>query len=74
MRFRLVKITKNVERYPECAQDTEEFPHLVDRVSDEMDSFVVMVGKETEKFWPAGEFFLMDVGWAIREFEVKTMV
>ena len=41
MKYRVVKITKNVDEYPECAKDTAEFPHLVRYVSDEMDLFIV---------------------------------
>ena len=59
MNYRIVRISKNVEEYPDCADDTAEFPHLVRHIQDEMDIFVVLVGQEAEKFWPASEFFLM---------------
>lgn len=54
MRYRCVKITDNLPDYPECKKDTEEFPHLVDRVSDEMDLFIV---DENGEDYPADEFF-----------------
>jgi hypothetical protein len=56
MKYRVVQITKSVERYPECATDTAEFPDLVKYVDDEMDLFVV---DEIGHFWPAHEFFYM---------------
>lgn len=54
----VVKITKNLEGYPECKEDTEKYPHLVKYVGDEMDIFIVKAD-DPEQFWPAGEFFYM---------------
>ena len=56
--FRVVKITNNPQKYPNCAEDTEEFPHLVSYVEDEMDVFVVNASDKDE-FYPADEFFYM---------------
>lgn len=64
-KYRVVQITNNVADYPECADDTEEFPHMVKYVGDEMDIFVV---DEEGKFWPASEFFYMK---EIKEFKVE---
>lgn len=56
MEYRVVNISNNIDEYPECKKDTEQFPHLVKHVGDEMDTFIV---DENGKFWPAGEFFSM---------------
>lgn len=65
MKYRVVKITKNIEGYPECKKDTEQFPDMVKYVADEMDLFIV---DETGKFWPASEFFHIE---DIEEFEIS---
>lgn len=56
MKYRVVRISNNIEEYPDCAQDTKEFPHLIERVSDEMDVFIVA---DSGEWWPASEFFHM---------------
>lgn len=56
MEYRVVKITNNIEAYPDCKQDTEEFPNIVFHVEDEMDLFIV---DSDGKFWPSDEFFSM---------------
>jgi hypothetical protein len=53
--FRVVTITKDLERNPECREATEEFPEMVPYVEDEVEVFVVGGGD----FWPAREFFNM---------------
>jgi hypothetical protein len=63
LKYRVVKITNNIEGYPECQLDTEEFPDMVKYVKDEMDLFIV---DEEGKFWSASEFFFMET---IGEFE-----
>jgi hypothetical protein len=55
MKYRVVKITKDVDRYPECAADTEEFPQLVKYVDDEMDLFII--DEAGQCVAPASEFF-----------------
>lgn len=57
MKYRVVKISKNVEKYPDCKEDTEEFPHITKYVSDEMDIFIIEV--ETGEFYKAADFFYM---------------
>ena len=54
MKYRVVKISNNVEEYPDCAADTQEFPHLVKHVEDEMDIFIIDVNGD---FWEAECFF-----------------
>jgi len=54
-RLRVVKITNNIDSYPEAVEDTAAFPHLVDRVEDEYDLFIV--DEETGEWWVADEFF-----------------
>ena len=56
MEYRVVKITNNIKDYPECAEDTEMFSHLVKHIEDEMDIFIVA---ENGDFWQADEFFHM---------------
>lgn len=53
--FRVLRITNNIEDYPDCEKDTLEFPDLVEHVSDEMDIFIFNL--ETGNFWKAGDFF-----------------
>jgi len=55
--FRVLKITNNLENYPECEKDTLEFPSLVAEVSDEMETFILNL--ETNRWFPANEFFMM---------------
>ena len=57
-KLRVVRVTKNLEDYPDCRQDTEEFPFLVKFIQDEAATFIV---DESDgcSFWPADEFFLM---------------
>ena len=44
--------------YPECVEDTQEFPHLVEYVEDDMEIFVVDT-MNPQQFWPARDFFMM---------------
>lgn len=53
--FRVVKITNNLDKYPQCREDNEEFPNLVPRVEDEFEIFVV--DPRDGGFWMAKEFF-----------------
>ncbi len=55
--YRVLKISKNLEEYPECKEDTEKFPQLVDMLSDEMDIFIFNI--ETTRIFPARDFFYM---------------
>lgn len=55
MKYRVLRITNNVEEYPE--NDNEEFPHIVRYVEDEFDLFIV---DETGHFYPARDFFYMN--------------
>ena len=56
MKFNVVKITNNLDDYPECKNDTENYPSLVEYVDDEMELFIV---DEEGNSWAAGEFFFM---------------
>ena len=53
--FRVLKITNNIEDYPDCEKDTLEFPYLAEHVSDEMDIFIFNL--ETGKYWKSEDFF-----------------
>lgn len=57
MFFKVVKITNNLEDYPECAEDTAAYPELVEEVTDEMDLFVIYPDGEWLK---ADEFFYVE--------------
>lgn len=64
MKYRVLKISNNVREYPECEQDSIEFPHLVEHLGDEMDIFIM---NEKGAYCLATEFFnTVDV----REFEI----
>ena len=56
MKYRVVKITNNLDEYPSCEKDTMEFPELIDHVDDELDWFIV---DENGNYWEAGDFFFM---------------
>jgi len=55
MKYRVLRITNNMEEYPRCEKDTTEFPELVRYVEDEMDMFVM---DENGAFCNADEFFM----------------
>ena len=55
--YRVVKISNNIEDYPECKEDTEKYPHLINRVMDEMDFFIV--DEDSGEWFPSNEFFYM---------------
>jgi len=55
--FRVLTITNNLDEYHQYEKDTNEFPDLVRRVEDEIETFVYC--NETEDWWEAGEFLLM---------------
>lgn len=53
-RLLVVTVTKDVEKYPEFAEDTLKNPSLVGYIEDEVESFVV---DPEGGFWTAAEFF-----------------
>ena len=55
--FRVLRISNNLEEYPDCTEDTLEFPDMVEYLDDEMDIFVYC--NETGEFWHSDEFFSM---------------
>lgn len=57
-KLRVVKITNNFESYPECINDTNEFPNLIPYVEDEMAIFIVD-SVDDDGWWTAKEFFYM---------------
>lgn len=59
-KLRIVQIARPnvIGEYPECADDTTEFPHLIPYVEDDMEIFVVDAANP-QQFWPASEFFNM---------------
>ena len=56
MRYRVLRISTNLEEYPLAKEDTEEFPYLTKYVEDEEEFFVM---DEDGSFWEANEFFYM---------------
>jgi len=57
MNFRVLKISTNVDEYPYCKEDSEEFPDLMEYVEDEMETFIYCL--EDDCWWIAHEFFSM---------------
>lgn len=57
MKFRILSISNNLKDYPESADDTNEFPHLVKYVGDEQ--VILIMDEETQEIWPGDEFFMM---------------
>jgi len=53
--FRVVTVTNNLEQYPQHVYDNDEFPHLIDYVEDEVETFVV--DENDGGFWKSSEFF-----------------
>jgi len=69
MNYRVVTITNNLEDYPGCKDDNEEFPEMIDYVSDETDLFIIEVHDDgTYTWYPADEFFYMK---KIKSFETE---
>ncbi len=62
--YKVVSITNNLERYPDCKDDTEEYPHLIDFIQlddithNEWEVFIVENG-DINIWWRASEFFYM---------------
>jgi hypothetical protein len=54
IKFRLVTVTTRLDYYPYHREDTEEFPHLVGHVDDQIETFVV---DEDGGYWESREFF-----------------
>ena len=46
-KYKLLKITNNIQDYPECKTDTLNYPSLVDEVEDEMQCFMVDIQSGT---------------------------
>jgi hypothetical protein len=53
--LRLVTVTNNLDRYPQHHEESEEFPHLVKQVADEVETFVF--DEEYGGYWTTREFF-----------------
>jgi hypothetical protein len=69
-RFQVVGITNDIENNPEFAEDTWRFLYLVEEVEDEVGYFIIDLS--TGEAYPAGDFFLTDVGAEIKYFFVET--
>lgn len=54
MKYKVVKITNDIQGCPECRKDTKQYPHLVKYVESKIDLFIV---DETGNFWLADQFF-----------------
>ena len=55
--YRVLRITNNIEEYPDAKSNSHEFPHIVPHVEDEFDLFILDL--KTRNFWKASEFFHM---------------
>lgn len=56
-KFRVLHISNNLDEYPQCVKDSDEFPHMIAYVDDEYAMFIL---DETDgNIYPAGEFFYM---------------
>ncbi len=54
-KLRVIHVTTDLNTYPGCRENNEEFPHLVERlVEDDFESFVV---DEDGGYWTTREFF-----------------
>lgn len=56
MKYRLLRITNDINACPLAKEDTEEFPYIVKYVDDEEEFFVM---DEDGNFWEARDFFYM---------------
>lgn len=56
-KFKIVKITNNIKKFPEYKVDTEEYPILIKYINplEEIETFVICLVKN--KFWTASYFF-----------------
>ena len=64
MKYKVLRISNNLEEYPEAKVDTETHPELIPHVLDEEYFFIM---DEDGNFWEASEFFFMT---NFKEFEV----
>ena len=55
--FKILKISNNLDDYPEAIQDTDKYPHLIKWLDDEFGLFVANLSNGD--FFPAAEFFYM---------------
>lgn len=65
MKYKVLKITNNIEAYPEAKEDTLQYPNLINKVEDEFDLFIM---NENGECYQADEFFNMI---PIKEFEAS---
>jgi len=56
-KFRVLHITNNLDEYPHCQKDNDEFPQVISLVADEYDIFILDVAEG--HIWPADDFFYM---------------
>ena len=56
-KFKVVKITNDIEEYPDCEEDTKNHPDLIEDVEDEMEIFVIDINTDT--VYRAADFFYM---------------
>jgi len=66
MKYKVIQITNDPGNYPQCVEDSSDYPDLIKHLDDEMDIFILEV--ETGYVYPASEFFFMT---SIKEFEGK---
>lgn len=59
-KFKILKITNNIKKYPEYKLDTEEYPYLIKYINnlEEIETFVISL--VTNKIWVASHFFEYD--------------
>jgi len=69
-KFRILHISNNLDEYPHCVKDSDEFPHVVDWVKDEYEMFVLDV--DGGSIFPAADFFYMFDVDEIKTFSTET--
>jgi len=69
-KFRILHITNNLDEYPHCQKDNDEFPHVINLVQDEYDMFVL--DEDEGHVYPASEFFYMIETDNISSFNTNT--
>jgi len=66
--YRILKISSDLDKYPEAIQDTDNHPEVLPYLNDDFDLFVL--NEETNHFWPAMHFFFgEDINRFMTDFE-----
>lgn len=54
MHYRVIRVTNNVDDYPEYKKQSLKFPGLVQRIVDEIETYIV---SDSGEIYTADEFF-----------------